>query len=84
MLSERKKEEIKQYIHDRLNSVLEWYIDCAICEETLDRIRNDIVSVLYETEKKFNLRPIPNHFVVEFDPVTYILNISYNKDWEIS
>lgn len=66
-MNPKKIDEIKQYVEQRLNAVLPWYRDCVVCDKTLVNVQSDIDSILRETEKKFEISPLPFYLSARFD-----------------
>lgn len=67
-----KKKEIMDHLYLRAKICLEWYIDTVWCEETKRNIQKDLDSILYETEKRFNLEKIPFYFKLTRDDTGFL------------
>ena len=59
-MTDAKKQEVVNFIRQRIDAILEWYVrgDAVDCPETRKNINKDLDSILPEAEKKFGLKKI--------------------------
>ena len=66
-LTPKLRQEVREYINGRLEATLEFYTrgEAVDCPELRKNVAADVRSILQETAKKYQLKPIPDTFGVE-------------------